>query len=68
MLRQRPPFHLGDDDEAMDDPDAPYDPAGIAAEIDSELQAAIEYKIAMSGRSGAETVLRLLNEAVRRHR
>ncbi|MEO1103097.1 MAG: hypothetical protein AAFW98_05115, partial [Pseudomonadota bacterium] len=36
-------------------------------EIDSELQAAIEYKIASTGVAGAETVLDLLNVALRRH-
>ncbi len=36
------------------------------AEIDSELQAAIEYKIALSGADGAEVVLDYLNQALRR--
>jgi len=34
--------------------------------IDNELQAAIEYKIAVSGVSGAERVLELLNLALLR--
>ena len=36
------------------------------ADIDRELQAAIEYKIAVSGVGGAELVLDLLNDALRR--
>ena len=35
-------------------------------EMDNELQAAIEYKIATCGVDGAETVLDLLNVALRR--
>ena len=35
-------------------------------EMDNELQAAIEYKIATCGVHGAETVLDLLNVALRR--
>ncbi|WP_075219175.1 hypothetical protein [Acuticoccus yangtzensis] len=67
MLRQKPPFHQGDNHDPASDFDATYDPAAAAAEIDSELQAAIEYKIATSGLAGVATVLQLLNEAVRRH-
>ena len=42
--------------------------AAVAAhnEIDNELQAAIEYKIALAGVGGAETVIDLLNAALRR--
>lgn len=35
-------------------------------EVDNELQAAIEYKIAIAGVAGAEKVLELLNGALRR--
>ncbi|MEM8662770.1 MAG: hypothetical protein AAGF49_01445 [Pseudomonadota bacterium] len=42
-------------------------PGAVEFEIDSELQAAIEYKIAASGLHGAEVVLDLLNIALRRH-
>lgn len=67
MLRQPPPFQHDDDDD-------PAGPAGGGSnggpahthEIDRELQAAIEYKIAVSGLSGVATVLQFLNEAVRR--
>ena len=46
-------------------------PAGAAVmaahdEIDNELQAAIEYKIALAGVGGAEKVIDLLNAALRR--
>ncbi|WP_146619999.1 hypothetical protein [Acuticoccus sediminis] len=66
MLRQNPPFFESDDDPS-EAPDVAYDHLSMTAEIDSELQAAIEYKIATSGVGGVETVLRLLNEALRRH-
>ncbi|UOM34145.1 hypothetical protein [Acuticoccus sp. I52.16.1] len=67
MLRQSPPFHQGDHGDPGGGSGEPYDLADVAAEIDSELQAAIEYKIATSGLAGVATVLQLLNEAVRRH-
>lgn len=50
----------------MDVPDEP-DMIEDEAAIDSELQAAIEYKIAVNGTDGIATVLELLETAVRRH-
>lgn len=67
MLRQNPPFYQGMDGEPANGRETGSDPAVIASEVDAELQAAIEYKIAMSGLAGVATVLQLLKEAVRRH-
>jgi len=39
----------------------------LADEIDRELQAAIEYKIAMTGPAGAEAVIDFLTIAIRRN-
>lgn len=56
-----------DEDPYVTDPVGAILHAATSAEIDSELQAAIEYKIAMSGMAGVATVLKFLDEAVRRH-
>lgn len=57
--------------EAVDESDPVADfafPGGLAIDpsIDRELQAAIEYKIAACGVAGADTVLALLDIALRR--
>jgi len=52
--------------EPPNDDGAMKDAAAEMGEIDSELEAAIEYKIAVAGPEGAETVLDLLNAALRR--
>lgn len=69
MLRQPDVLITGTDMYAQpytsDDEDSV---AGDDLSIDSELEAAIEYKIATAGVSGAATVLEFLNQAVRRYR
>ena len=41
-------------------------PGAIENQVDNELQAAIEYKIALSGLLGADKVIELLNIALSR--
>ncbi|MEM9222333.1 MAG: hypothetical protein AAGB11_08025 [Pseudomonadota bacterium] len=52
--------------EPVDELDSGELSQAMELEIDSELQAAIEYKIATSGIRGAAMVLEILNVAVRR--
>jgi len=66
MLRQPPPFQHGDDDGPPGPGGGAHGGSPLLDEVDQELQAAIEYKIAVSGLSGVATVLQFLNEAVRR--
>lgn len=41
-------------------------PGAIESQVNNELQAAIEYKIALSGIGGADKVMELLDVALRR--
>lgn len=71
LERERRPLPAAIDNHSGDQmmmSDAAMLGAGETAvcEIDNELQAAIEYKIAACGVNGAETVIDLLNVALRR--
>ncbi|WMS41172.1 hypothetical protein RDV64_13895 [Acuticoccus sp. MNP-M23] len=63
-----PAFDSCSGGESAPNIDRPAEERGqfLTAEIDRELQAAIEYKIAMDGTAGAERVLDYLNQALRR--